>query len=115
MRSSLRSMNGAAMGRHVRVALAVSVLGIHGCSNAISPVSSESDAPELPLEPDAPELPLCTGSARLALRVFYAGGGLAATGGTVRLENGYPSFAVDGQCRYFMSGGWQSSSGRNEG
>lgn len=31
------------------------------------------------------------------------------TGGTVRVENGHPSLAVDGQCRYFMSAGWQGA------
>jgi hypothetical protein len=34
------------------------------------------------------------------------GGGQEVFGSAVRLENGHPSFVVDGQCQYFMSGGW---------
>lgn len=58
---------------------------------------------------DAPEVPLCDGSDGLTLRVFFDGESNGVTGGTVRVENGFPSFAVDGQCRYFMSGGWRGA------
>ncbi|HTV22650.1 MAG TPA: hypothetical protein VMG12_28370 [Polyangiaceae bacterium] len=54
----------------------------------------------------APTLPICDGSADLTLRIFYSGGGMDYPGSAVRRENGAPSLAVDGQCRYFMSGGW---------
>lgn len=58
----------------------------------------------------ATAVPLCNGTPRLTLRVFFAGHlglGREVPGSAVRIENGFPSFAVDGQCRYFMSGGWQ--------
>ncbi len=58
----------------------------------------------------AAAVPLCDGTQRLTLRVFFAGQlgmGREVPGSAVRIENGFPSFAVDGQCRYFMSGGWQ--------
>jgi len=42
------------------------------------------------------------------LRVFYEGGG-QALGAPVWRENGSPSLAVDGQCEYFMSGGWSGT------
>ena len=54
-----------------------------------------------------PAVPLCDGSERLTLRVFLAGqSGHEVLGSAVRIENGFPSFAVDGRCNYFMSGGW---------
>jgi hypothetical protein len=62
---------------------------------------------------DAPEVPLCDGSAGLTLRVFYEGGG-QPLGSAVRLENGAPSFAVDGRCGYFISGGWAGSEASTE-
>lgn len=64
-----------------------------------------------------PEVPLCDGSDGLTLRIFADGESNGVTGGTVRVENGYPSFAVDGQCRYFISGGWRGTErqGRDEG
>jgi hypothetical protein len=70
----------------------VSLLAGAGCS-------SEADDPP-------PAVPLCDGSTHMTLRVFYEGGGQDYLGGAVRLENGHPSFVVDGQCQYFMSGGW---------
>jgi hypothetical protein len=57
---------------------------------------------------DAPAVPLCDGSAGLTLRVFSEGGG-PYLGPAVREENGNPSFAVDGQCQYFISGNWSES------
>lgn len=57
--------------------------------------------------PAAPEVPLCDGSDDLTLNVFAQGQpGRGVIGNGVRVENGFPSFGVDGQCRYFMSGGW---------
>lgn len=50
--------------------------------------------------------PLCDGSDGLVFRAFYEGGGQAFPGHGMQMENGYPSFAVDGQCRYFISGGF---------
>jgi hypothetical protein len=56
---------------------------------------------------EGPEVPLCDGSTNLTLRMFYEGQpGRGYLGAGVRVENGLPSFAVDGQCRYFMGGGW---------
>jgi len=83
------------MNGKMTMALALSLLGVGSC--------------------DGRDVPLCTGSDGLELRVFYQGGGQDATGGTVRIENGYSSFAVDGQCQYFISGGWQGVSGRDQG
>lgn len=62
-------------------------------------------------------VPLCDGSQGLTLRVFVSGNpGQEVLGSAVRVENGYPSFAVDGQCRYFISGGWGvNAQGRDEG
>ena len=57
--------------------------------------------------PADPDVPLCDGRDGLTLRVSVESGGLEQLGGAVRVENGYPSFAVDGQCRYYISGGWQ--------
>jgi hypothetical protein len=52
-------------------------------------------------------VPLCDGSTNLTLRIFHGGqSSRGYLGSGVRVENGHPSFAVDGQCRYFMSGGW---------
>jgi hypothetical protein len=71
----------------------LSLLAGAGCSSA-------ADAP-------AGAVPLCDGSAKLTLRIFYAGqSGREEFGSAVRIENGLPSFSVDGQCQYFMSGGW---------
>jgi hypothetical protein len=62
--------------------------------------SSDGDAPPA-------TVPLCDGSANLTLRIFYGGqSGRELFGSAVRVENGFPSFAVDGQCQYFISGGW---------
>lgn len=71
-----------------------------GCV-ALAGCSSEADGGAA-----APAVPLCDGSSTLTLRIFYQGGGLDYPGSEVRVENGHPSLAVDGQCRYFMSGGW---------
>jgi hypothetical protein len=61
---------------------------------------SDGDAP-------AATAPLCDGSAHLTLRIFFAGQPARDVfGSAVRIENGFPSFAVNGQCQYFMSGGW---------
>lgn len=62
---------------------------------------------------EIPLIPLCDGADALTLRIFsppqpereFLGGG-------VRIENGYPSFAVDGQCRYYISGGWRGEDSR---
>jgi hypothetical protein len=64
---------------------------------------------------DVPEVPVCDGSEALTLRVFYTVGG-QELGARVRTENGYMSFAVDGQCQYFISGGWSGEPlARDEG
>jgi hypothetical protein len=63
-------------------------------------------------------VPLCDGSDRLTLRVFDEGSpGRDVIGSAVRIENGFPSFAVDGQCRYFIGGGWDAGdlTARNRG
>ena len=65
---------------------------------------------------EPPTVPLCDGTDGLTLRVFYEVlRTLEPPAGVVRVENGYPSFAVDGQCRYYMSGGWQGVMGRDQG
>ena len=68
---------------------------------------------------EAPRVPLCDGSEGLTLRVFVAGPpGREGRGGAVRIENGFPSFAVDGQCRYYIGGGWGATlqdQGRDQG
>lgn len=67
---------------------------------AATSCSSDADAP-------AATVPLCDGSSSLTLRIFYVGqSGREVWGSAVRIENGFPSFAVDGQCNYFMAGGW---------
>jgi hypothetical protein len=53
-------------------------------------------------------VPLCDESDELTLRIFVGAGGMDYYGSEVRRENGSPSFAVDGQCRYFVSGGWNN-------
>jgi hypothetical protein len=59
---------------------------------------------------EEPDVPLCDGSDGLTLRIFAAGqASRDAMGSAVRVENGLPSFAVDGQCRYFMGGGWRGA------
>lgn len=58
-------------------------------------------------EPPA-TVPLCDESDELTLRIFVGAGGMDYHGSEVRRENGAPSFAVDGQCRYFVSGGWNN-------
>lgn len=75
------------------VIFTISLLAGAGCS-------SDADAP-------AATVPLCDGSEQLTLRIFVAGqSAREVVGSAVRTENGFPSFAVDGQCQYFMSGGW---------
>jgi hypothetical protein len=81
------------------LALGLVVLVVGGCG-------SEAPAP--------PEVPLCDGSDGLTLTIFAQGQPARdPIGGGVRVENGFPSFAVDGQCSYYMSGGWYGAgSGR---
>jgi hypothetical protein len=68
---------------------------------AVAACSSDADAPTIAA------VPLCDGSTNLTLRIFYGGqSGREVLGSAVRVENGFPSFAVNGQCQYFMSGGW---------
>lgn len=50
--------------------------------------------------------PLCDGVQHLRIAVAYVGGGPPPPGSTVRSENGYSLFAVDGTCSYFIAGGW---------
>lgn len=57
----------------------------------------------------APAQKLCDGVAELKLRIFYAGqNDREPRGSIVRVENGAPSFGVDGKCHYFISGGWDT-------
>jgi hypothetical protein len=93
----LRRAETATHGASANAALALgpAVLAIAGCG---------SEAPA------APEVPLCDGTDALTLNVFAQGQpGRGVVGNGVRVENGFPSFAVDGQCRYFMSGGWSGA------
>jgi hypothetical protein len=50
--------------------------------------------------------PLCDGVRHLRVAMAYVGGGPGAPGSTVRSENGYSLFAVDGTCTYWIAGGW---------
>jgi hypothetical protein len=50
--------------------------------------------------------PLCDGVQHLRVAMAYLGGGPGAPGSTVRSENGYSLFAVDGICSYWIAGGW---------
>lgn len=78
----------------------------------------EDKAPEkAPEEKNkAPEQKLCDGAAELKLRIFSAGqNDREMRGSVVRIENGAPSFGVDGKCHYFISGGWDTTTDvRNE-
>jgi hypothetical protein len=59
---------------------------------------------------DASQPALCDGSSQLVLRIFYEGQlARERLGSAVRVENGYPSFALDGHCQYYVSGGWTDS------
>jgi hypothetical protein len=69
---------------------------------ALAGVGCGSDAEPLPT------VPLCDGSNELTLRIFHGPGGMDFYGSEVRRESGVPSFAVDGQCQYFVSGGWNN-------
>ena len=81
------------MGGSSVVIATVSLLAVASCS-------SDADAP-------AAMVPLCDGSSAMTLRIFYAGqSGREVLGSAVRIENGFPSFVVDGKCNYFMAGGW---------
>jgi hypothetical protein len=55
---------------------------------------------------------LCDGNAVMRLRVFVeAQPGREMRGSKVRVENGIKSFALDGMCSYWISGGWNSLDG----
>lgn len=50
---------------------------------------------------------LCDGIPALRLRVYGAANPeRELRGSMVRTENGFPSFAVDGLCNYYLNGGW---------
>jgi len=58
---------------------------------------------------------LCDGTHELKLRVYNAPeNARELPGSVVRIENGLPSFAVDGECNYYISGGWsEDANSRN--
>jgi hypothetical protein len=87
------------------VSAALCLLAGAGCSSDSNGCNADGCSSDV--EASAAEVPLCNGSTQLTLRVFYASQSAREVfGGAVRIENGFPSFAVDGQCQYFMSGGW---------
>jgi len=56
-----------------------------------------------------PSEPVCDGSARLRLRFFFATFlGRNYNASTVEVEQGAPSFAVDGECSYWIDAGWMT-------
>jgi hypothetical protein len=55
---------------------------------------------------DAGRAILCDGSQALKLRIFLAASGSELRGSFVRIEHGYSSFGLDGECTYYMSAGW---------
>lgn len=56
-----------------------------------------------------PQMSLCDGTSELKLRLFVAPQAYREVrGAAVSVENGFPSFAVDGTCQFFMGGGWTS-------
>ena len=57
-----------------------------------------------PSKPDA--APLCDGTETLRLRLYHRSAGNEERASIVRVENGLPSIGIDGQCNYYMSGGW---------
>ena len=59
---------------------------------------------------------ICDGSASLRLRVFVEPQpALELRGSIVSVENGSPSSAVDGMCRYFIGGWLEEKTSRDEG
>ena len=84
-------------------------------------VSCSTDEGATPSQPDGgnegplcvrSSEPLCDGISELRLRVFQAPPlARERRGSVVRIENGYPSFAIDGNCSYWMGGGWFSQPG----
>lgn len=50
---------------------------------------------------------ICDGSPSLRLRLYHYSNPTAnLRGSAVRIENGIPSFGLDGQCTYYINGGW---------
>jgi hypothetical protein len=57
--------------------------------------------------PEGRPNPICDGSQSLRLRIYYYSNPTSnLRGSTVRIENGFPSFGLDGQCTYYLNGGW---------
>jgi hypothetical protein len=83
----------------VRVAILTLVLAVSGCGNTASTSHDRTDT--------APAVHVCDGAQALRLRFFKPGvPSKELRGSGVRVENGYPSFAVDGKCSYWMNAGW---------
>jgi hypothetical protein len=52
---------------------------------------------------------VCDGSPSLRLRIYqYSSPERNLRGSIVRIENGFPSFGLDGECNYYINGGWLS-------
>jgi hypothetical protein len=50
---------------------------------------------------------ICDGSRSLKLRIFVSSNpGSHLRGSAVRIEHGIPSFGLDGECTYYVNGGW---------
>jgi hypothetical protein len=58
-----------------------------------------------PAKPDM-VTPLCDGTEALKLRLYHRSAGNEERASIVRVENGLPSIGIDGQCNYYISGGW---------
>lgn len=112
------------MKRSLRAGWGLMVLAASACGTGpISNVTSESDAsssenrnPAKKPRSDvgvsdsgvaSADERICDGTESLRLRFYLAPNlGREVTGGTVRVELGTSSFALDGRCRYWINGGW---------
>lgn len=90
----------------------LAMVGLLNCSSRHS-ASTRDGVADSVVDSGVPDLSksserLCDGTATLRLRVFKeAINGREARGSIVRVENGVPSFFVDGMCSYWISGGWE--------
>ncbi len=76
------------------------LLCVAGCGDTGGP-RKDDEGNMLPSEP------VCDGTTRLRLRFFMPGQPARSLPGQgVQIENGHPSFALDGQCSYWIDAGW---------
>ena len=96
------------MAQHARRAYAAALCLSAACSVVAHPPAADSTASASgrPASAAATKQRLCDGTARVRLRYYLAGGGLELDGSWVRIDNGFPSFMLDGTCQYWIGGGW---------